>query len=137
MLFRSGPTSGFLDIRIRPDAGWAWTAIEFQLDSVIATNSILGVLNFRAWDQNNVAHLFAANFPWEANNGENQHYHFHADGGDVITKLDILYDPGTTGNLIHDIHNIDVASAAVPEPATLTMFGLGLLGVGVRLRRHS
>jgi PEP-CTERM motif len=39
------------------------------------------------------------------------------------------------GNLFLD--NLDVSADAVPEPATLALFGLGLLGLGaMRRRRH-
>lgn len=79
------------------------------------------------------------NFPWEGNNGQNQHYHVLATGSDVITKVVISYDPpdplpGETVNAIGDIHNIDVTT--VPEPTSLAIFGVGAFAIaGYRLRR--
>ena len=140
-----GPLSGFNSILIRPQDGYTWGAIEFQLDSVIGTrNRVAGGLTFTAYDATNVGFSFLANLPWEGNNGENQHYQFHAINDEVITSLQISYaDPfcGTTPafcNTIHDIHNIDVnTTTMIPEPETYAMLlaGLGLMGFIARRRK--
>jgi len=132
---------GFLSILIRPEAGWAWSVIDFQLDSLISSPTPLqSGLTLTAIDQNSVPWVFNVDFPWEGNNGENQHYFAQGLSGELITSLQIDYtDPNAgEGNTIQDIHNIDVASVRVPEPSTLGLFSVGLLslfGFGMMRRR--
>ena len=121
------PGPGFTSILIRPEAGYAWGAIEFQLDSMNNNQpNGTGGLLFTVKDNLNSFTTFSANFPWEGNKGENQHYHFHAIDGESILSLQIDYtDPLGNGNTINDIHNIDVNT--VPEPTTLSLMGISLL----------
>jgi hypothetical protein len=130
---------GFYTIAIRPETGYAWTAIEFMLNSMqnLAkdTSERLTITAYNgAYSESK-----SLNFPWEGNNGQNQHYHVLATGSDVITKVVISYDPpdplpGETVNAIGDIHNIDVTT--VPEPTSLAIFGVGAFAIaGYCLRR--
>ena len=128
---------GFLSLLLYPQMGWGWRQIEFQLNSHLNLPPQLDALTFTAWNQGGTSFLFSADFPWESDNGQNQHYHFHGTDGDLITALRLDYDPGTTGNFVGDMHNIDVNSAqvpAIPEPGTLALLGAGLLAAGRRRR---
>lgn len=127
---------GFTTLLLIPEAPYGWGAIEFQLDSLNKAQPLdSGGLTLSAWDQFGSEYSFLANFPSEGNHGENQHYHLHADFGEVITKLQISYvDPLGMGNTIQDIHNIDVNTVAVPEPATLLLVISGMIVVARRLR---
>jgi hypothetical protein len=133
---------GFNSIVLRPEQGYAWTAIEFMLDSINKDQPLdSSGLKFTAMDQHNVSWEFNANFPWEGNKGENQHYHFHALNGESMVSLRIDYhDPLSSdlavANRISDIHNIDV-NTAVPEPSSLALFGLALVPGMRRLRKRS
>lgn len=133
----TGPQgAGFTSILLRPELGYAWGAIEFMLDSVLKDQAQGSAgLKFTATDNANVAWVFNANFPWEGNRGENQHYHFHALNGESIQSVRIDYTDPNGVNRINDIHNIDVNTVAVPEPSSLALLGLAVLpGIG-RLRR--
>jgi len=126
---------GFTMLVLTPEAPYGWGIIEFQLDSLNKAQPLgSGGLTLTAWDQFGSEYSFSANFPSEGNHGENQHYHLHGDFGEVITKLQLTYvDPLDMGNTIQDIHNIDVNTQVVPEPATLLLVGGGLIVVVRRL----
>lgn len=126
---------GFTTLVLTPEAPYGWGVIEFQLDSLNKSQPLgSGGLTLTAWDQFGSEYSFAANFPSEGNHGENQHYHLHADFGEVITKLQINYvDPLDRGNAIQDIHNIDVNTLAAPEPATFLLVGGGIIIIARRL----
>lgn len=132
---------GFTSILIRPETGYAWGTIEFQLDSFKGDQPQgTGGLTFTAWDQSNTTFSFNADLPWEGNKGENQHYHFHGINGEVITQLRIDYaDPlcvtGAPCNTINDIHNIDVNTQVIPEPGSIALLALGLLALGSARQR--
>lgn len=124
---------GITSIQFRPEAGYAWGAFEFQLDSSNGDQPLHSTgLTFTVVDQFNNSTVFSdVEFPWEGNTGENQHYHFHAINGEVITLVRIDYsDPLGEGNTINDIHNIDVNTRFVPEPSTVVLLGLGLISLG-------
>lgn len=133
---------GFSSIVIRPASPYAWTYIEFTMHPMLSVTPPQSGLTLTIFDQNNLTHVFSANFPWESNQGDNQHYFAQATNGDLITKLQIDYvDPTCTSdctpNTIQDIHNIDVASTTIPEPASMALFGVGLLGLAAALRRRT
>ena len=137
-----GQGSGFTSLLIRPESGWGWSTIDFQLDSLYKDQPIdIGGLSFTAKDQSGNSFSMDANFPWEGDKGENQHYRFDALDGQLITSLQLDYtDPLGNGNLISDMHNIDVKSAqvpAVPVPPSLGLLMSGLAGLGVLGRSKS
>ncbi len=134
---------GFSSILLRPQVGYAWGAVEFQLDTFNKDQPTdTGGLTFTVFDASNTAFTFAANFPWEGDKGENQHYHFHAIDGQVISKLQISYNDslclGGVCNTIQDIHNIDVNTKVIPAPSpaaapipTLSSIGYILLALAL------
>lgn len=145
-LNKDGP--GFLSLELRPDPLYTWGAIEFQLNSLLKLGVGANTITLTAWDLSNTAYSQTFDFPWEGDMGQNQHYKAYGiDDGNgvrqVITKLRLTLNPGTTGNTLEDIHNIDFntldanGNPIVPEPATLTLLGLGLVGLGCRARRKA
>jgi len=121
---------------------YGWTTIEFQADSLIGTQPT-GTTGLVLTAMDQFGTLFSSPslaFPWEGNNGENQHFHVHSDyPNTVITELRINYtDPLGGGNTIQDIHNIDVHSVPVPvpEPSSFLLVGLSLLAIRPFLRRY-
>jgi hypothetical protein len=142
---------GFNSIRLYPEAGWAWEAIEFELVSMQEPQGgapgdesrEVGVITFVATDQFGAAHTFLADYRWEPNSGENQHYHLYGLDGQVIVSLRIDYDPiDPADNTLHEIHHINVASVeidgngSVPEPGTRSLLGHGLAGLAAARRRQ-
>jgi hypothetical protein len=59
-------------------------------------------------------------------------------GFDGILFDEIRFDaPGTNGTILLDNIQFRAAAVAVPEPATLTMLVVGLIGLGLMRRRHA
>lgn len=137
----AGNGSGLLSILLYPEAGWGWSLIDFQLDSLNKDQPTdIGGLSFTAIDQFGVSWVMPANFPWEGNSGENQHYRIDALNGELIKSLRIDYtDPLQQGNMISDMHNIDVKSdvapVSVPASVWLMLSGIGGLGAISRKRK--
>lgn len=138
--------SGFNALVITPALPYAWTYVEFMLDATTKTH-VGGALTLTVTNASGQSFSSGAlNFPWEGDAGTNQHYFVQATGGDVIRSLTISYvdtdctSPTDVCNRIHSIENIDIKSTrieAVPEPTTMALFGFGLAGLGLTLRRRS
>lgn len=139
---------GFTLLILTPQTGFMWSRIEFQLDSMDATQPLGSTgLVLTATDQwGNVIPSDSLAFPHEGNNGENQHYLVIATNGEFIKELRISYtdpfpltgDPNHLINTINDIHNIDVGTVitGIPEPSSFLLVGLSLLVGGPFLRRY-
>jgi hypothetical protein len=60
-----------------------------------------------------------------------EHFSFHGLGQIGAVYFNSFNDPAGAG-----LDNLDF-SAPIPEPATIALVGLGLLGLGARLRKRS
>lgn len=130
--------NGFHTLMVAPQlSSIGFTYLDFQANSAqhfTPSNSdfVLTVTYVNSLGVESTTAPTALKFPWEGDNGQNQHYYVQSTAGDVMTKLSISYKPLTpdpTNNVITDIHNWDVLTAAVPavpEPTSLVIMGLGL-----------
>ncbi|MGH8615384.1 MAG: PEP-CTERM sorting domain-containing protein [Gammaproteobacteria bacterium] len=58
--------------------------------------------------------------------------HFYGFNGIIFDEIQFL----APGNNAFEIDNVQIQRAAVPEPATLMLFGAGLIGLGFTRRRR-
>lgn len=125
---------------LAPQTGFLWSTIEFQLDELNSKQPLnSGGLTFTVLDQLGTTTTINTVLPWEGNSGENQHYTLTGQNGELIKMLTVSYtDPLAAGNGIQDMHNIDVATTTIPEPGTIGLLGVALLGFGLNRRnRHA
>lgn len=128
-----------IEIYVAPGEGYAWDAFEFQLDHLKPDNNApfpSGTIQLEAYSLLiNAWVTDSLDFPYEGDNGENQHYKITASGGDLFDRIRIIYD--SADYRIHEVHNIDVHSVSVPEPSGLALVGLGLIGACLTTRRRA
>lgn len=120
--------TGFSSLTLLPQAGYGFTAGDFALDELNGQPN--GTVTFLGRDQfgGSTQQSFAI-----AANGQNQ-YQFITGGGELVTSI-VISVPTTA--LLQDLKQLSVNVAAIPEPSTYAMFGVGLLGIGFWRRRQS
>jgi PEP-CTERM motif len=120
--------TGFSSLTLLPQAGYGFTAGDFKLDELNGLEN--GSVTFTGLDQ------FGAFTPQTfalGVSGQNP-YNFTTAGGEVITKVVITVP---TANMLQDFKQLSVEVAAIPEPSTFALFGLGLAGIGFWRRRQA
>jgi hypothetical protein len=130
--------AGFREVDIFNSAGVQWTYLDVQLDSLLATAPPEALLTISVFQGATLVATQTLLFPWEGNQGENQHYMVFATGTDWFNRVRIDYN--STTNTIQDMHHINVSSTirltVVPAPPSAVLAGAGVLTLGLfRLRR--
>jgi hypothetical protein len=146
----AGNNFGLTDItfQIQNPSQFQWDYFDMQLDSLnkIAANSGNEITITLLGGTTTAADTATLPFPYEGNNGENQHFEAYATGSDYFTGIRVQYSVRPTADAIQDLHNLDVGTAGVaqiiPEPSSAALlpvlFGaFGLIGARVRRKKSA
>jgi hypothetical protein len=137
-------TDGFLDdltVQVGTPPGGNFTAFVYNLD---AAGSGTATFTINALDSLGGAEVFTS-VPLAITASGQNFFLFEASNGEVITSIGFTSSPGTNIQGVVFDQNISsitqpriavVPGTTIPEPASLALFGIGLLGLGLVNRRQ-